>query len=130
MRSGLYLLVLLCPGVRPQTCCSQQRKCCQQTWAPLLSLECQETNEACCDMQCSQEQHALLQEVFTAPLVPIKVRNDHGLVLSATCCDLFFDHGGLCRSDLGDDCSGARRCRRFGADCASCESYCAKLAPR
>ncbi|KAJ1444326.1 hypothetical protein M885DRAFT_627228 [Pelagophyceae sp. CCMP2097] len=107
-------------GLAAGTCCSAERKCCASTWAPNLNVSCPK-DAPCCD-HCPRQ----LADIMRPPAVP-QIRNAHSRRLAATCCDRFFEDGRICRPDYGDDCAGARRCKRFGADCESCQSYCAEF---
>mmetsp|Transcript_2679 Transcript_2679/g.7866 ORF Transcript_2679/g.7866 Transcript_2679/m.7866 type:complete len:127 (-) Transcript_2679:111-491(-) len=103
------------------TCCSDQRKCCSQTFAPPIKHEC--PAEACCDAFCET---VTLETVLVPPAVT-RVKNSYGVNLSADCCDTFFPDGSLCRADLGGNCSGTQRCAEFRSDCGACVTYCASF---
>uniref|UniRef100_A0A7S3JUK1 SREBP regulating gene protein n=1 Tax=Aureoumbra lagunensis TaxID=44058 RepID=A0A7S3JUK1_9STRA len=122
---GMIQMVVLYAAVgmvRSKTCCADTDKCCGRTYDVAINLSCD--SSVCCDAQCQGE--ALLSDIISRPSIPLYVRNSHDRLLSAGCCDFFFTHdGSLCRADFGDDCTYAKRCRLFAADCEKCNSYCA-----
>mmetsp|Transcript_11104 Transcript_11104/g.34187 ORF Transcript_11104/g.34187 Transcript_11104/m.34187 type:complete len:151 (-) Transcript_11104:24-476(-) len=104
------------------TCCTSERRCCSQTWAPPASHECE--RNSCCDRACAT---ATLDTVLAFDAVT-RARNPYGLKLSADCCDVFSPDGSLCRRDLRGNCSAARRCARFKSDCGRCDTFCEAFA--
>lgn len=105
------------------TCCSAEKKCCSQTFAPPLAHACDAAT--CCDAACGA---VAAEAVLAAPAVA-RVRNAYGRKLSADCCDTFHADGSLCRRDLGGNCSAARRCKAFVSDCGACDTVCVEFLP-
>ena len=105
------------------SCCSAEKKCCSQTFAPPLAHACDAAT--CCDAACG----ALAAEAVLAAPAVARVRNAYGRKLSADCCDTFNADGSLCRRDLGGNCSAARRCKAFASDCGACDTVCVEFLP-